>query len=150
MEEILNFINEKLPVIISYVLIVLGYIYQFFIKTRVKKNYNLFHNIVKNEARENEARSRRIVDSTVDELKKAKEALIKEKERLEKEYAELKNKVEAVTQACQLLVADSEHLIKNGMASQVLKLIPVNDINTLKEVYKKEKENEDGSNISNK
>lgn len=160
MEEVLNFINEKLPVIISYALILMGYIYQIFIKFKIKKNYNLFHDIVKNEAHSNEVRSKQLVGSAVDELKKAQEALLKEKKRLEKDYNELKNQLTAVTQACQLLVANSEDLVKNGTASQVLKIIPVNDIQELKEAFKntqneniKIEEKEiitNGNNISNK
>ena len=40
MEEIMVFLNEKLPEIITIIFVV-GYIYQFFIKADVKKQYKL-------------------------------------------------------------------------------------------------------------
>ena len=131
MEEIIVFLNERLPEIITIIFVVVGYIYQFFIKADVKKQYKLFHNITKNESKgyENkliasEKRSQDLIGSTVKELNEAKEELEKEKQRIQKEHEELQTQLNSVIKACQVGFANSKDLVKSGIAAQVMKIIP--------------------------
>ena len=139
MEEIMVFINERLPEIISFLLIFIGYLYQFFIKADVRKNYKLFHNITKNESKafegklvDSEKRSKDLIDSTVKELNEAKAELEKEKQRIQKEHEELKTQLNSVIKACQVGFANSKELVKNGIAAQVMKIIPTETAVTIK------------------
>lgn len=139
MEEIMVFLNEKLPEVITILFVVVGYIYQFFIKADVKKQYKLFHSITKNESKgyenkliDSEKRSKDLIDSTVKELNEAKEELEKEKQRIQKEHEELKAQLNSVIKACQVGFANSKELVENGIATQVMKIIPTETAVTIK------------------
>lgn len=141
MEEIMVFLNEKLPEVITIMFVVVGYIYQFFIKADVKKQYKLFHNITKNESKgyenkliDSEKRSKDLIDSTVKELNEAKEELEKEKQRIQKEYEELKTQLNSVIKACQVGFANSKELVKSGIAAEVMKIIPTENAVNIKKV----------------
>ena len=131
MEEFMIFIKEQLPEIIMGALVVMSYISQFFTDKKVKKNYNLFHNITKNEKKDyesklidSEKRNAERVEATIKDLNKAKEELQLEKERILKEHEQLKSQVESLTKACQVGFANTKDLVKSGVAAEVLKIIP--------------------------
>lgn len=89
MNDFLIFVNEHIPDIISYVLIIIGYMFYFFVKIGAKKGMNSIRTLFKEKSSiiENTDKSMRdFVNDRYSDLEKCCNLLSKENELLKHKY----------------------------------------------------------------
>ena len=111
--------SPQLPDILAYLLIGAGYISQFFIKKFVKKD-----NLLTSSKIESKISKLKTIENKLEtsdkQHDKDRESWKKEKENLLEENKKLKK-------AIRLCCFNNKELVKNGIANEVAKLLPVED-----------------------
>lgn len=124
-EQIQEFLSApQIPDIISYVLIIVAFILQAFVKKFVKKDniQTLFKVDAKTEKLEN---VRAELNESKEAMRTERELYEAEKKKLEEEVALVRSELNSIKKVIRIGFGNVESLVKSGMANNIAKLLPL-------------------------
>lgn len=112
--------SPQLPDIISYVLVGIGFISQFFVKRFVKKDNFITSSQISIKVSKMEK-----MHAKIEESDKRHES---DRENWKRERQELLDENKVLKKAIRLCCFNNKELVKNGIANEVAKLLPIEEV----------------------
>lgn len=127
-EQIQNFLTSpELPDIIAYVLLLVSFIYQYFIKAFVKKD---------------NSKTMFSVDLKTNRLSNTEKELIAMKKKYEESEKRHNEEIEEMKKAIRLCSGNTPELVIKGIANKVAKLVPLENEETIIQIETPEQKEE--------